>query len=96
MTLTIDHHAIGTKYNRLEIKHDGLYIGEYERSQAEDIIRKMEEVHCAADFLLQINRQYGVFKVRWNNKRREKVVYVDNIECAVIPRSCWRQPSWAK
>jgi len=96
MTLTIDHHAIGTKYNRLEIKLDGMYIGEYERSQADDIMRKMEEVHCAADLLLQISRQYGAFKVRWNNKRREKVVYVDDIERAVIPRSCWRQPSWAK
>lgn len=96
MALLIDHYAIGKKLYRLEIRHDGRYIGEYERSQADDIERKKEEVRCAADPLLRVYQQCGEFKVRWNGDRREKVVFVQDIERAVIPRSCWRPPSWVR
>lgn len=72
MALLIDHYANGKKLYRLEIRHDGQYIGEYERSQAGDVERKKEEVRCAADLLLRVYQQCGEFKVRWNGDRREK------------------------
>lgn len=95
MGLVVDSCRIGKKLHRLEIRHDGHYIGEYERSQAADIERKTEEISCALNLLLGIYRRHGEFQVRWSRDRKEKVVYVQGIERGVIPKSCWRKPSWA-
>jgi hypothetical protein len=95
MGLVIDHQLVGKKLHRLEIRHDGQYIGEYERSQAADIERKKEEIRCALDLLRSIYRKHGEFQVRWNHDRNEKVIYVQRVEKGVVPKSCWRKPSWS-
>jgi len=96
MGLVINHHLLGKTLNRLEIHHDGQYIGEYERSQAADIERKKEEIRCAQGLLLSIYRKHGEFQVRWVKDRKEKVIYVRKMERGIIPKSCWRKPSWVR
>jgi hypothetical protein len=96
MGLVIDHQLLGKTLHRLEIRHDGQYIGEYERSQAADIERKKQEIRCAQDLLLRIYRQHGEFQVRWVGGRKDKVIYVQGMERGVIPKSCWRKPSWVR
>jgi hypothetical protein len=96
MDIVIDHQPVGRKLHRLEIRHDGQCIGEYERSQSADIERKKDEIRSAQRLLLQIHRQYGKFQVRWSRDRREKVIYVQGTERGVIPKSCWRKPSWQR
>jgi hypothetical protein len=86
---------IGTKLHRLELRADGKFIGEYERSQAADIERKRSEIACAEEFLLHVYRNHGEFKVRWNRDRREKIVFASDSEVGLIPRQCWKTPSWA-
>ena len=96
MSLIVNPHSLGKKLHRLGISYEGQFIGEYERAQLADIERKKDEINCAADLLVEIFKQHGEFKVRWNGKRREKIIYTEDIERAVIPKLCWRQPSWAK
>ena len=95
MPITVTAFPIGIKLHRLELRVDGQFIGEYERSQAADIERKRSEVACSEGFLLQVYKNHGEFKVRWNRDRREKIVFVGDVEVGLIPRECWRTPSWA-
>lgn len=94
MSLVVDAHQIGKKYHRIEIRVDGEYIGVYERSQAQDIDRKTQEIQCALDTLLPLFQRHGELKVRWIGKRREKIIFAGANEVGVVPRQCWRTPSW--
>jgi len=94
--MRVDAQRIGKKLHRLEILVDGQRIGEYERSQAADIERKTAEINCATDYLFRIYRRHGEFKVRWSGSRREKIVYVDDLEVGSVLKACWRKPSWVE
>ncbi len=93
MKLQVNAHSIGTKLYRLEISHNGQFIGEYERAQKDDIARKKEEIDCASELLLDIYRKKGAFVVRWDIKRRLKSIRVNGVEVDQIPRNCWLKPS---
>lgn len=95
MKISVRAHPVGSKLHRLEVMADGQSIGEYERSQAADIERKVNEVRCAAEQLVEIHRRFGEFKVRWIAERKAKVITVDGIERGVVPKQCWEKPSWA-
>lgn len=85
----------GQTLHRLVILHDGQVIGEYERTQAEDIERKKTEIECALTQLLEIYRGKGKpFTVRWDGKRRVKSIRVDSKEVGQVPIECWHEPSW--
>lgn len=92
--MNVISHSLGKRLHRLEIWHDGEYLGEYERSNESDIPRKTEEIGAALPLLLSIARKHGAFVVRWSGDRRAKLVYVDNLQVGEIPKSCWRRPSW--
>lgn len=94
MTLLVRKELSGSQRYRLLIYHNGQYVGEYERSQEEDVERKTEEIMAAESVLLEVFEKHGEFCVRWNGKEKKKSVRVDDIEVAVIPKSCWRRPSW--
>ena len=84
---------MGEKMNRLLISRNGSYIGEYERSQAEDIERKTAEIQAAETTLVAIFEKYGEFCVRWDG---EKTIRVKDIEVGYIPKSAWRRSAWQK
>ena len=65
-------------------------IGEYERSEHQNISRKEREIHAAADFLYGIYQRHGPFEVRWSNAGREKRVRVNGQVVGVIPAHHWR------
>lgn len=94
MPLKVQVHAIGKKLHQLELFCDGRRLGEYERSQSADIERKTREIKAALAQLVEVEQGHGQFVVRWNNARREKVIYVDGTEVDTIPREHWRRPSW--
>ncbi|MFY7927844.1 MAG: hypothetical protein ACOVS5_03145 [Oligoflexus sp.] len=96
MKIHVDPQPIGKKLNRLVLTLEGQYIGEYERSQLADVQRKTAEVACASELLNQLYQQYGELKVRWNGMRGEKIIYAGGVECGVIPKDCWKKPSWVK
>lgn len=94
MELRVGEEPIGKKLHRLQIFAHGLYIGEYERSQAEHIERKKREIECAKSLLLEIYEKHGEFCVRWDGKKRLKSIRVKNVEVARIPREFWQKPTW--
>lgn len=94
MSLQVDAQPIGIKLHRLVITSDGVIIGEYERSQAADIDRKIEEIKCALQLLVDVYKRDGEFVVRWDSKRRVKSIRVRGAEVSQVPLDCWRQPSW--
>mgnify|MGYP003449531212 FL=1 len=94
MSVKVIAHPIGKKLHRSEIWSDGKLIGEYERAQANDIERKTDEIHACLAMLEAIEHQHGLFVVRWDGQRREKVIRVHGAEVGTIPRSEWRKPSW--
>ena len=97
MTIHVRAELIGTKLHRLLMFSDGKPIGEYERTQAADIDRKIEEIRAAESNLLALYKQHGELKVRWDGVRREKVIRtLGGQEVGVIPRSAWRRPSWER
>ena len=79
----------GSSLVHLEIYNEGKKIGEYERSQPQNIARKKREIRAAADFLWRTYQNYGEFKVRWNSSRREKCVLVNDEEVTKIPGKFW-------
>jgi hypothetical protein len=96
MSLIVDAQKIGKKLHRLDIRVDGQFIGEYERAQAADVDRKRNEIQCALELLLSKFKKHGELKVRWVGTRRTKVIYANGVEVGVIPKDCWRKPSWGK
>jgi hypothetical protein len=88
-------HPIGKVLHRLEVWDDGAYIGDYERSQEADIPRKTQEIEAALPMLREVAARCGPFVVRWNGRRRAKVVYANDIEVAEIPKAYWEKPTWA-
>ncbi|MEH2239321.1 hypothetical protein [Nostoc sp.] len=88
--------------NRLLIESNGIFIGEYEKSQQADIDRKIEEINAAETTLLSIYEKHGVFHVRWDGKARKKSIRVKDIdrvkdiEVGSIPKAAWRAASWQK
>ena len=93
-TLSVTVQLLGKKLHRLEIYSDGTFIGEYERSQEEDIGRKKEEIELASSVLLQVFKDHGPFVVRWDGQHRQKSIRVDGTEVATIPKNCWQKASW--
>ncbi len=96
MTLFVRFESIGNKMNRLLIYSNGIFIGEYEKSQQADIDRKIEEINAAETTLLSIYEKHGVFLVRWDGKARKKSIRVKDIEVGSIPKAAWRAASWRK
>jgi hypothetical protein len=95
MSVLVRAEPIGTKLHRLRVFIDGIYIGEYERSQAADIDRKKAEIVAAQPELLALFRKHGELCVRWNGRDREKTVRrADGVKVGTIPKSAWRAPSW--
>ena len=93
-TLDVKAHLIGKKFYRLSIFHEGTYIGEYEKSQAADIERKIREVELSSDLLLSVYRKHGLFVVRWDRENGKKSIRIDGSEVGSIPKECWQKPSW--
>jgi hypothetical protein len=85
---------LGKKLHRLDIYNEGKLIGEYERSQGNDIERKIREIYLATDLLLTIHQKHGIFRVRWDGKNKKKSIRVDGVEVATIPKKFWQKPSW--
>ncbi|MFN6487331.1 MULTISPECIES: hypothetical protein [unclassified Nostoc] len=96
MTLFVCVEPIGKKMNRLLIESNGIFIGEYEKSQQADIDRKIEEINAAETTLLSIYEKYGEFCVRWDGKARKKSIRIKDIEVGSIPKAAWRPASWQK
>lgn len=94
--LIVKTESIGKKLNRLDIFNNGQLIGEYERAQEADIERKIQEINCASDMLLEVYSKHGEFVVRWNGSEHKKSVRVNDFEVASIPKECWKKPSWEK
>jgi hypothetical protein len=88
--------------NRLLIYSNGIFIGEYDKSQQADIDRKIEEINAAETTLLSNYEKHGVFLVRWDGKARKKSIRVKDIdqvkyiEVGSIPKAAWRPASWQK
>lgn len=96
MALVVNSERIdGTKLHRLKIYNNGVFIGEYERSQEADIERKKDEIASAATILIDIFEQRGKFVVRWDSKRRLKAIRVNKEQVGEIPARHWGKPSWA-
>lgn len=85
---------IGKKMHKLSIFRNGQYIGEYERSQKNDIERKSSEIELAESILLGVFIQHGEFVVRWDGKNKKKSIRINGIEVGEIPKECWQKPSW--
>ena len=92
---------------RLELYHEGVHIGEYERSWASEDsgerAAKVKEADAASDLLLDAYRRHGgKIAVRWNSTPRQKEIrtYQENqidpgqggTVLALIPRPYWRKP----
>jgi len=92
--LDVKAELLGTKLHRLEIYHEGTFIGEYERSQEKDIERKSREINLAAELLLAVFEKHGVFVVRWDGEDHKKSIRIDGTEVDTIPAECWQKPSW--
>jgi hypothetical protein len=92
--LEVKAELIGKKMHRLEIFHNGKFIGEYERSQQKDIERKTREISLASDLLMAIYQKHGEFVVRWDGANLRKSIRVDGSEVSSIPKECWQKPSW--
>lgn len=92
--LDVRAELIGTKLHRLEIFKDGTFIGEYERSQAKDIDRKIREIQLASDLLVETFTNHGPFVVRWDGENHRKSIRVDGTHVATVPKDCWQKPSW--
>jgi hypothetical protein len=93
--------------HRLELYHEGVHIGEYERSMVDDESAdrdaKVREAEGASKLLLDAYRQCGgKIAVRWNGKARQKEIrtYAEGRAdpgwsqpvVALIPRPYWRKP----
>lgn len=94
MPVHVESQPTGIKLHRLAISSDGVFIGEYERSQAADIQRKIEAIECALPSLLSVCNDKGEFVVRWDSKRRVKSICVNDVEVGQVEIHCWRTPSW--
>lgn len=93
---------------RLELYHEGVHIGEYERSWAAeesgDLAAKVKEAEGASDLLLHACKHIanGKIAVRWNGATREKEIRIyregqpdpglGGTVIDLIPRSFWRKP----
>jgi len=84
---------VSPRLSRLEVY---CRIGEYERSSAEEVERKKEEIEAAFDFLLNIYKKHGEWVVRWDGTNRQKSVRVEDQEVAILPKEYWRRPGWEK
>ena len=94
MTISVRTEVIGIKLHKVLLFDDGKYIGEYERSQEADLLRKHVEIFEAQQVLLTIFQKHGPFCVRWDGQRRKKSVRVGGVEVGEIPKSAWKTPSW--
>ena len=79
---------------RLDVYHEGTLIGEYERSSAREVERKIQEVVAARQFLLGVYREHGQWQVRWSSSKGTKCIRVDGQEMGEIPAEHWRRPAW--
>jgi hypothetical protein len=93
---------------RLDLYHEGVYIGEYERSWAAeesgDLAAKVGEAEGASDLLIEASKRTdnGKITVRWNGQTREKEIrtYAEGRNdpgrgepaIALIPKPYWRKP----
>ncbi len=93
---------------RLELYHEGVHIGEYERSWADedsgDLAAKVNEAEGASDLLLDAGKRAanGKITVRWNGTERQKEIRtyqegqadpgLGGTVLALIPRPFWRKP----
>ena len=92
MTIAVEAQPLSATLFRLEIILDGTVIGEYERARHAHIARKTEEIHCAADYLVELYRRRGAFVVRWDSATRKKVVRDElGNHIGEIPATCWRK-----
>lgn len=92
--LNVKAELIGKKLHRLDIFHDGVFIGEYERSQAKDIERKTREIDLASELLISIYTEHGSFVVRWDGEGHKKSIRIDGAEVGIVPHDFWQKPSW--
>ncbi len=88
--LTVKHELKTKTLYELSIYHEVMLIGEYERSQQQEINRKKKEINKASTFLLDIYKEHGYFEVRWDGKKRQKSVRVNGNEVGVIPEKYWK------
>jgi hypothetical protein len=55
----------------MHLFHNGIHIGDYERSSVAHEDRKRREIQRSADYLIDTYRQYGKIVVRWNHPKKE-------------------------
>ena len=96
MALTVSVKSIGERLFQLLIYSDGMYIGEYERSQEADVERKKREIANAEAVLLEVFRKHGPFVVRWNRQARQKSIRVNDVQVGTVPKAAWETPSWER
>jgi hypothetical protein len=96
MSIFVRTEPIGTKFHRLLMFNGEEYVGEYERSQEADIVRKKAEIAEATGVLLALFQNHGELCVRWVGSARKKSIRAGGIEVGVIPKSAWKAPSWQK
>jgi hypothetical protein len=93
---------------RLDLCHEGVNIGEYERSWASeesgDLAAKVREAEGASGLLIEASERTtnGKITVRWNGETREKEIrtYAEGRSdpgrgeraIATIPKRFWRKP----
>jgi hypothetical protein len=93
---------------RLDLYHEGVNIGEYERSWAAeesgDLAAKVREAEGASDLLIEASERTTNAKiaVRWNGETRQKEIrtYAEGRNdpgrgepaIALIPKWLWRKP----
>ena len=88
------------RWNRLELYHDGTYIGDYEQSADKNVDLKCEEAEGAADIILDAYRRHGgKIVVRWHSAAKQKEIrtYQENqadpgrggTVLGLIPREYW-------
>ena len=93
---------------RLDLYHEGVYIGEYERNWAAeesgDLAAKVREAEGASGLLIEASKRTanGKITVRWNGQSRQKEIrtYAEGRAdpgrgepaIARIPKRFWRKP----
>jgi hypothetical protein len=90
--LRVDVAQTTEKYFTLTIFDGDVRLGEYERSIAEQVQRKKDEIGRVEDLLRWVHATHGEFEVRWHSAEKRKEVRVAGRVVTLIPKSCWGDP----
>ena len=80
---------VGKVWHTIEIIVNGQVIGKYERTNKNNIVRKILEIENSIDLLYEIYKRNGFFEVVWE-EGKSKEIRVDDKKISVIPEETWR------